>query len=669
MKYLVWAGGIVAALVATLYVVAFTPLGNGIVKPIVEAKIKEQTKLDSKLETFLLGISDFEIVLALNEKNVIKAKGRYSLFSKSFDVAYNVSLKSLESLEPLTSAPLKGAFHTDGGIKGDLAFIEIEGKSDVGESDTSYRVELSDLNPILIIAKMKNAKLASLLYLGAQNPYATADIDLDINFRNINPHVMDGEIVLKSKNGTINPKFMKSDFNVTIPATSFSMNLDAKLEGDYAIYNYDFVSNLFKISTTGEVSPEPFKADLKYSLDIKELEVLKPITGADVRGALRLSGEAKGDKDNLLVSGKSDIASSDTTFEALLKNFAPSSIRAKIVNLDIAKVLFMIKQPHYADGLFSMNADISDARSGSLSGKITTAITKGELNSAYLTKTYEFKSPMSSTSFNSATTTVLKGDMAESAIKFNSNLANLDVKSAKYSIGNASFKSDYKASIPDLNKLFFVTDHHMRGAIVANGEISKAKDLDFTMHSNIADGKIDVKLHNDDFHADLSSIKSMKLLNILIYPELLDATINAKIDYNLSLSKGAIEAQVANALFAKNQTFDLIKQYLKFDMYRENFNGGISADIDKENILASVDLRSKEASIVTKSTKLNTLTNQLDTDITLSAKKNVVSGTLKGDVNSPKITIDLEKFMKSEAGRKIEEKVDKELNRLFKKLF
>jgi hypothetical protein len=669
MKYLAWIGGILATLAATLYVVAFTPLGNGIVKPIIESSIKEQTKLDSKLEIFSLGMSDFEIVLALNDKNIIKAKGEYSLFSKSFDALYDVSLENLESLKPLTSAPLKGAFNTDGSAKGDLAFIEIDGKSNVGESDTSYRVELTDLNPTSIIAKMNNASLASLLYLGAQNPYATADIDLDINFRNINPHVMDGDIVLKTKNGTINPKLMKSDFNVTIPATSFSMNLDAKLEGDNAIYNYDFASNLFKISSAGEVSPEPFKADLKYSLDIKELEVLKPITGADVRGAFRLSGEAKGDKDNLLVSGKSDIASSDTTFEALLKDFAPASLRAKIVNLDIAKLLYMAKQPHYSDGLFSMDADISDARSDSLSGKITTAITKGQLDSAYMTKAYEFKSPMPSTSFNSATTTVLKGDLADSAVDFNSNLANLDVKSARYSIKDASLKSDYKVAITDLSKLFFITDHHMRGAIVANGEISKAKDLDFTMHSNIADGKIDAKLHNDDFHADLSSVKSMKLLNMLIYPELVDATLNAKIDYNLSLSKGTLKSQVSNALFTKNQTFDLIKQYLKFDMYRENFNGDINADIHKENILASVDLRSKEASIITKSTKLNTLTNQLDTDITLSAKKNVISGTLKGDIDSPKVTIDLEKLMKSEAGKKIEEKVDKELNKLFKKLF
>lgn len=665
MKYLAWILAVLATLTATLYVVAFTPLGNGLVKPIVESKIKEQTKLDSKLETFFLTMSDFEIVLELGSKNMIKAKGDYSLFSKTFDVAYDFSLENLESLKPLTSTQLKGAFYTDGRAKGNPAFIEVDGKSNVGESDTSYHVELTDLNPTSIIANMKNAKLSSLLYLGAQSPYASADIDLDINFRNISPNALDGEILLKTKNGTIDPELMKSDFNVTIPKTSFSMNLDAKLKGDDAIYSYDFASNLFKISSAGRVSPEPFVADLKYSLDIKELEVLKPITGADFRGALRLSGSAKGNKESLLVNGKSDLASSDTTFEAILKEFAPASIKAKIVNLDIAKMLYMVRQPHYTDGLFSMEADISDARMDKLSGNVTTAIVKGVLDSSYLGKTYEFKSPMPTTSYSATTATLLKGDAIDTAVVFKSNLANLDVKSVKYSIKDASLKSDYKVAIPDLDKLFFVTDHHLKGAIVANGEISKAKDLDFTMFSNIAEGKLEAKLHNDDLHALLNSVKAQKILNMLLYPEPLSATLNAKIDYNLALGKGVLDAKVADAVFAKNQTFDLIKQFTKIDMYRENFNGDIKADIAKENILATMDLRSKEASIVTKGTKLNTLTNQIDTDITISAKKNVISGRLSGDIDAPKVTIDLEAFMKSEAGKALQEKVDK----LFKKLF
>ena len=84
MKYLAWFGGILAILLVSVYVVAFTPLGNSLVQPIAEEKIKEQTTLNSKLSTFSLNMSDFEIVLELNSNNIITVNGNYSLFSQNF---------------------------------------------------------------------------------------------------------------------------------------------------------------------------------------------------------------------------------------------------------------------------------------------------------------------------------------------------------------------------------------------------------------------------------------------------------------------------------------------------------------------------------------------------------------------------------------------------------
>lgn len=673
MKYLAWLIGILVTLVIIVYVVAFTSFGNGVLKPIIEQKITEQTKLESKFSVFRLSMSDFEIVLEIKDKNIIKAKGDYALFSQTFNIFYDVNLQNLQTLKPLTNSELRGAFYTNGNVKGDIDFMKIVGKSSVGGSDTSYNVELKELNPTSIIANIKDAKLAALLYMGAQNPYATADIDMDINFRDITPHKMDGEIILKTKNGKIDPKYMLSDFNVTIPQTSFSMDLDANLRGDDVNYKYELLSNLFKINSSGKVVPDPLQAELKYSLNIEDLEVLKPITDADVRGEFRVNGSVKGTKEKMVIDGVSDLASSDTTFQAILKEFVPSSVKAKVVNLDIAKLLYMVKQPHYTDGLFSMQADISDARSKSLSGKIVTTLTNGIFNSKYLSKTYEFSSLMPKTTFNAITTTVLSGNIADTKVDFNSNIANIDIKSAKFNIKDASLKSDYRVVIPNLDNLFFITNQHMRGQLIANGDISKAEDLDFTTYSNVADGKVEAKLHNDDFYANLSSLKTTKLLHMLIYPEIVDAAIDAKVKYNLAKSKGVANAKISDAVFAKNQMFDLLKQYTKFDMYRENFNGDIEAKIDEEDILASVDLRSKEASIKTDSTKLNTKTKHIDTDITLSAKKNVISAKLKGEISAPSVTIDLEKLMKSEAGKVIEEKVDevikKEVNKLFKKFF
>ncbi len=665
MKFLAWIGAIVATLVIGVYVIAFTSLGNSILQPIVEGKIKEQTKLESKLNVFSLSMSDFEIVLELNSNNTITLKGDYSLFSQAFDVNYEVKLDELKTLKPLTGVEFRKSFFTKGSVKGDMAFVKVDGVSDMASSDTTYSVELTNFNPTSIIAKVKDLKLDELLEIGAQKSYASADVNLDVNFRSIKEHALDGDISLRTKDGKINTKVMKNDFNITVPSTNFAMNLDAMLKGDDVDYSYELISNLFKATTSGKVIPQPLKTDIVYAVDIKELALLKPITGADVRGAFRLDGSVKGTKANMLVEGKSDFASSDTSFEAVLKEFAPASIKASMKNLKLAKVLYMVKQPHYADGVFSLDVNIPDARSGKLKGTVVSTIKNGLLDSKYMTKTYEFKTSMPRTTFKLSTHTTLKGDIVDSKIDLSSTLANFNIKSAKMNLKDSSLTSDYVVKVHKLEKLYFVTEQKMRGSISANGELKKGKDLDLTIHSKVAGGKIDAKLHNDDFHADILAVQTLDVLHILIYPEIFKSSLNAKLDYNLATKKGDFNGHLVDGKFAKNQMFGLLKQYAKLDLYKETFKGDVSAKINKEKILATLDLKSRKASIKTTNTKLNTKKQTIDSTITVVGHKQAVTVTLKGKTASPKVSIDMKKLLESQAG----DKAKKEVGRLFKKLF
>ena len=665
MKYLAWFGGVVVTLVAVVYTLAFTSLGNGILSPTIESKIKEQTKLDTKLKSFKLNMSEIDVIIELNTNNTLHVDGTYDLFAQSFNLNYDVKLHELKTLKPLVGTPLNGKFDTKGNARGDMKFLQVNGKSDVASSDTNYHVELTDLNPTSIIAKVQNLKLEKLLDIAAQKKYASADVNLDINFKSIKTHALDGDITLKTKNGRINSKVMKNDFNLSIPKTAFAMNLAANLKGDEVKYDYKLLSNLFKITSSGDMTPSPLSTNIKYEVSIKELALLKPMTGADVRGGINLNGTLKGSKEQMMLKAKSDVAYSKTSLEVIMKNFAPKSVKADIKNLRLAKILKMLKQPHYADGVLALHVDISDARTTKLKGIVKSSIKHGLVDSSYMTKTYEFKSKMPKTTFALNTTTILDGNIASSIVDLDSSLLDLDIKKANFNISTASLKSDYIAIIPSLEKLFFATQQHMRGGLVVNGDLSKAKDLDLTIHTKVASGKIDAKLHNDDFHADLKSVDTMGLLHMLKYPELFKAKLNAKVDYNLADSKGVVDGHLLNGHFVKNQTFDLIKQYARFDMYKENFKGDISANINKEKIIASLDLKSNSSSIKTKNTKLNTKTQQIDSRLTIVANKNPIDTHITGNINKPKVQIDLEKFMKSEAGTKVK----KELNRFFKKLF
>ena len=665
MKYLAWFSGVFIAILLVVYIVAFTSFGNGLLKSTIESKIQQQTKLESKLTTFFLNMSEFEILLELSKSNHISIKGEYSLFSQAFDIIYSVEMEAVEELKSLTNAELKGKLFTNGTIKGNTAFITLDGVSDIAKSDTSYRIELTEFNPTSIIAKVKKADLVSLLELGGQKPYASADIDLDINFKNITPHALDGDILLLTHKGKIDTKLMKSDFNVTVPSTAFNMNLDAKLKGDDVSYRYKLNSNLAKITSSGIVTPEPLTLDVKYGVNIEELAVLKPITNADIRGAFQLDGTAKGTKESLRVNGTSDIASSDTVFDMTLKDFKPATLKASVKHLKLQKILYMVKQPHYTDGNLFLNIDISDAATETLKGTIVSEIKNGLLDSAYLTKTYEFKSKMPKTTFDMKTTTKLNGNLLDTKVDFNSNLATLDVKQARFNMGDSSIVTDYLVKIASLDKLFFVTQRHLRGGISANGEFKKAKDLDLTIHSKIAGGKIDAKLHNDDFHADLKSIQTLDAFHILIYPEVFKSSLIGTLDYNLLKEKGVMKADLVDGKFTQNQMLSLIKQYAHTDLYKERFKGDVRADINKENIVASLDLKSNTSSIQTKNTKLNSKTKKINSKIDINANGNPVLITLTGNADAPKVKIDAEKLIEKEA----EKAVKKGLNKYLKGLF
>ncbi|MDQ7068610.1 MAG: hypothetical protein Q9M40_11895 [Sulfurimonas sp.] len=160
MKFFVWMGSFILVILMAIYTIAFTVFGNGIVAQKIESEIREATKLDAKLSTFTLSMSDFEIVLELSKSNKVTLIGNYSLFSQAFNIAYRVNFEAVEELKNLTNAPLVGRIFTEGKVKGNMAFIEVDGLSDIAKSDTTYHIELTNLDPTSIIAKVQKHGLS-----------------------------------------------------------------------------------------------------------------------------------------------------------------------------------------------------------------------------------------------------------------------------------------------------------------------------------------------------------------------------------------------------------------------------------------------------------------------------------------------------------------------------
>lgn len=668
MRVVKIVGGMLVLLVLLVYVVLFTGVGNSILRPIVQNKASEALGMPVKLQKFRLGISALDVILYLGNENSVRVYGEYSPFAQSFDLKYDVKLLSLTDLQPLTRQQLAGSLKTQGSIRGDLDLINIDGVSDVAKSSTNYHIELTKFDVTSIKAKIKSLQVDALLQMLAQPKFARATLDLDLNFKNIKPHQLDGIVYMRTKEGGFNKTVIKKELGIAIPYTKFHMQAKAKLQKESIVYDYLFDSNLLKLTTRGSVIPQPLAVDIAYKASIKELALLRPLTNAPLRGRLNAQGTLKGKQEKMLLKLKSDLAASKTDLVLTLKELKPAALDLSVVHLRLEKLFYMLQQPHYASGDFNLKADIDDLRAGKLKGKVT-SVTTGKLDNVYLTKEYKFKHPMPNTSFRLRTVSTLQGADIDTLATLASGLANVNLKQARFNVEKSTLKSDYKVAIPSLEKLYFVTDKHLRGGIEANGEIQKANSLRITAYSKIADGIMKMKLVDEKLHVDLEDVRTKRVLWILRYPEIFDGGMYAKTDYDLTSQKGVVTAKFKDGKFVKNDVFDALKQFGKVDLYKEYFNGDAKANIVKEKIAATFDLKSRKAEIRSYRTLLDTKHSTIDSQIELTVDKSPVTVTLKGDIAKPTVGVDLKAFMKSEAGKKLEKKADKELNRLFKKLF
>jgi len=596
------------------------------------------------------------------------SKGKVTPDPLEMDLTYAINAKELALFKPITNAPFRGPLATKGTIRGDQKQMRILGDSNIAGSKTTYDVVLQELKPQRVLAKIERAKLAKLLYIAGEPAYADGDLNIDLTLTDLDPENLKGHANVKLSQGQFNSQVLKKAYDITLPETSFTYNLDAKLNGKQINYDTVFASNLAKIDSNGTIIPKTVGLDLDYRLAIKKLELLKPITNAPLQGALNLNGTVKGDKKSLTVTGQSDLAKSETTFEAQLTEFSPKSIQAKIKDLKLAGALYMVSQPHYADGVLNVDVDISDASAGKLKGSINLVLSKGIVDGKVVSKAFAFK-PMSRTTFSAKTTTKLNGDKIDTKADITSSLAKVTIKQARMDLGKELFTSDYKADIPDLDKLYFVTERHLKGGITVTGDLKKGKHLDLNVHSDTLGGALDAKLHDDDLHADFKGIQTLDALKMLIYPQMLKSLLEGTLDYNLKSQKGLFDAKLSNGQFTQNIMIDLIKQYGLIDLYKERFKSTLQSKINKELTYTNLDMRSNKASITGKNIRLNSKTQEIDAKLDVVVNNNPVGVEIKGNVNKPDVKVDVSKLIKKEAEKAIEKEVQKQLDNLFKKLF
>ncbi|MCF6201811.1 MAG: hypothetical protein L3J42_06800 [Hydrogenimonas sp.] len=412
------------------------------------------------------------------------------------------------------------------------------------------------------------------------------------------------------------------------------------------------------IEAKGSMSLTAQSIDATYNVDIKDLSKLQKLTEMKLNGPFKTSGTIKGDKKLLIVDGKSDLADSETSYNLRLKEFSPKELQAKIAHLKIESLLYMLNQPIYAKGRVDIKADIPGLDPDNLKGSVITAIREGLVHPEPVKRDFNISIP-SDLTFKADIDTLLKETKAISKVDFKTSIANLFSKALTYDIKKGVLTADYRADVADLDKLYFLTNQHMKGDITVTGDLElSGKKVRATAHSNTLGGAFDALFEDGKAKVDIRNIQTVALTDMLLYPHIFDSRVNAKLNYDTIKQLGELHAELLNGQILPNKMSFMLQQMANFDITKEVYERTtIDTKIVKKKLISDLYMKSRLTEISSQKGLIDLDSQTIDTKLDIKIRKMVLPVLLKGELTSPEVKIEAKDLLKSKAKEEIEKRL------------
>lgn len=450
--------------------------------------------------------------------------------------------------------------------------------------------------------------------------------------------LLEGEIVKisKIKNSKI------SEFDLSFSSLNIKLSLDKQI---------------IDIDTTFDILSE--KLNLNYKININDLSKFNYLSGQKLNGTFTTQGNLKGIFDNLKLIGDAKVANGDIQYRLNINKNDINNIKININSLKLSELLYIINQPRYAKA--NLNSNITINSLDTLNGQIDTELKNGLLNKQLIKKYFGIKLPKKAT-FSLKALTKLDDNIISTQSKIKTFAAKIDTKKTIFDISTATLNTDYILTIPKLSKLYFITNQKMRGDIKIDGDLKFKDYLIASFNLNKFNGNLKGTLIKDDLKVMIKDIDSLKLLNMLYYPELYTSKINLDLDYNLKTKQGVSYLIMNDGKFLTNQLSKTIKKYIKKDLTQEIYKvAKIKTKIDNKKLNSNLYMKSKNSKIVSDKTLIDLNKNTINSDINMNYYKYELGINLSKSLNNPKVKIDTSKLIKSKIKYKVNKIIQKKL--------
>lgn len=580
--------GILTVLLVGAYVVAFTQIGNDMVKPYIEDIASEKLQKDVKIEKFTLTMSHLSLQAEVPNEAALAVDGDIKILDQWFDLLYHVQAQNLKT----PAMTIREKMEVSGNAKGFIDDFIAKGKGKAFASNIDFDVHLVEKNPLDGTINAKGISTASVLELLGKPAYANGLVDVVAKVKNSNGNLA-GNADILIHNSKINSTFVKRDFDIELPKDlTYVGKINGVVKGDTLNAKSEIVSSVATLKTSKtDVNLKSMDIKSDYDVKINDLKKLVFITKKELFGALHVDGNIIKSGKNLFVNAKSDIF--DGNFNATLEN---NSLKANAKNLQIKKILSMLGEPAMAYGIVNMDANIDDISKKDKTAIMNLHVNSGELVGTHMRSKFDLDFPPV-TNFSGSVAAELEGENLQANTDIKSTLANIKATKSLFNLTSQDFSSDFDIDIDNLAPIGKIAKQELRGKFSINGDASmKNKQLSFNVHTDSLGGKIDANMKDNQLDASLKDVSVEKILYMLKQPMFakgsmnanakfsslslpnLNGTFNYTLNNGLLLGDGLRELAKNDINYPKSSPF-AIKSDIKVNDGFANFTNSINSDL------------------------------------------------------------------------------------------
>ncbi len=322
--------------------------------------------------------------------------------------------------------------------------------------------------------------------------------------------------------------------------------------------------------------------NLKYSIDADKVKVKQ----RKLAVKMHIKGSLEGKVDLFKVLGKGRAFDSGLNYNFVVANKKILNINAQLYSARVSKILALLKEPPYADGLVTLNIDMPSLNPNNPTGNAHLLVKNGKINKYLIKKDFNIEI-VGDGKFTLDANSEVKNKVFITNANLNTNLGKISLKRVINDALFNKFRGDYIVDIKDLKPLSKIAKTKLQGAFKTTGLFFINREKNFFQllgATKSFKGNLIYRYESNRAKIKLANVSIPSILYHLSQPPLLKSgLISGKIDVkNIKELEGGYKI-ISNGILNKK----ILKKLYDIKVPNSKFKVISNGDLKKGTLRAN----------------------------------------------------------------------------------